>query len=626
MKFLPANMEGKNLMPIHVYYTRGSYGQFDDDVLDFVYKDLDTGKKYTESIRNPQYEVWIVKPEYRNFYHIKNFIKKEYCTCHRIHYKTRFKEAAQLLGLVRGDDAKISPYIFQLDIPIEHFYLMQFKREYGNDALKKPDIGYLDIESDMFQSTGRLVVGADPINCISYLDGKTRTMYTLVLRKDHIPDVPPTNIKYNTYNKLRESYYQQVDYFIEHVDDFIKELHNDFDESYGHIDYQILIFDEEVKLIQAVFEIIRLCSPDYWFVWNLPYDEESMIERLRVNGVDPATIISDEEMQGGRDFYFKPDNNPKPQKRRHISNIFTKSIPVDQLPLYAGIRVSRGSLQSMKLNQIAKIVLGDSKLDYSEYGDFKYFCYQDFWKFIKYNIKDVLLQFGIELIGNDGLFMADVVANDCVLNYEIFTTTVTETMALRDFAWTECGQIMGNNKNKMNLPEPVFSISSLMDGADYDEEDFMYDGNTPDDDDEEDNDKKKNEKYSGAYVMSPGHISSSGTIIMGKENKYVHEHVIDEDIGSEYPTDVLITNCTNDTLVGKVFLLNPDDVKLPFCDNFRIIDAKDEETYSKIKSSPWVIELWSERDVLTFGEVVLGLPSPTELLNEIGDDLLHFKE
>ena len=173
------------------------------------------------------------------------------------------------------------------------------------------------------------------------------------------------------------------------IDDFVKELHDMFDESYGVMDYQLFMFEDEFELIQACIETIRQVSPDYWFVWNLPYDEESIIKRIEYHGKNPAEVFSDPDMIGGpREFYFKGDNNPKPQKRRHISNIFTRSIPVDQLPLYSGIRVSRGSLQSMKLNQIAKTVLKDSKLDYSEYGDFKYFCYQNFWKFLIYNIKD----------------------------------------------------------------------------------------------------------------------------------------------------------------------------------------------------------------------------------------------
>ena len=83
-------MEGKKLMPIHVYYTRGDFKTPDNDVLDFIYKDIETGRKYVETIHNPYYEVWIVKPEYRNYTHIPNFIDKDKCTCHKVHYKTRY--------------------------------------------------------------------------------------------------------------------------------------------------------------------------------------------------------------------------------------------------------------------------------------------------------------------------------------------------------------------------------------------------------------------------------------------------------------------------------------------------------------------------------------------------------
>lgn len=623
MKFLPPNMEGKKLMPIHVYYSRGDYKSENDDILDFVYKDMETGKKYVETIHNPYYEVWIVKPQYRNYNYIPNFMKKDNCDCYRVHYKTRYKEIAKIMGINNPKDVKINPYVFQLDIRIEHFYLMHFKHEYGNSDVKNPDIGFLDIESDMFQSTGKVVIGADPINCISYLDVRRRTMFTFVLRKDNIPTVPENHPKFKIYEDIRAKYYVQVDDFIANIDNFIEELHNDFDDSYGKLDYHIYMFDREIDLIAATLNTIRECDPDFWFVWNLPYDEDSIIQRIEKNGFDPALVVPDSEMKGGsRQFYFRGDNNPKAQKRRHISNIFTKSIPYDQLPLYAGVRVSKGALQSLKLNQVAKNVLNDSKLDYSEYGDFKYFNYQDFKRFIKYNIKDVLLQFGIESIGRDAMFLVDTIANDCILNYEIFTTTITETMAIRDFAFYQCDTVMGNNKHHMDLPDPVFSIKTMGGDDEYFDEDFLY---GDEDEDNEEEGSKKDEKYSGAYVMSPAHIKSSGTIIMGKENKYVHSHVIDEDIGSEYPTGVNITNCTNDNLVGKVFLLNPDDVKMPFYENFRIIDAKDEETYSKIQSSAWMMELYSQRDPLSFGERILELPSATELLSEIESMLDEFK-
>lgn len=65
---------------------------------------------------------------------------------------------------------------------------------------------------------------------------------------------------------------------------------------------------------------------------------------------------------------------------------------------------------------------------------------------------------------------------------------------------------------------------------------------------------------------------------------------------------------------------------MPFCDNFRIIDAKDEVTYSKIKPDAWIMELWSERDILSFGSAVLGLPNVSEVLSDIKEDLSDFEE
>lgn len=622
MKFLPPNMEGKKLMPLHVYYSRGDYKTYDDDILDFVYKDMETGKKYVQTINNPMIEVWILKPELRNFSYIPNFMKKKNCICYKVHYKSRYKEVSDILG-IPIKDVKISPYVYQIDIKIEHFYLMQFKNEYGNTEAKTPDIGFLDIEADSFRATGPVTPGRDMINCVSYMDQRTMTMNTLVLRKDDIPDVAPNHPKYHAYTELRNKYYEQVDYFIDHINDFIAELHADFDEFYGRLDYHIYMFDREIDLIIQLFKIIKQYDPDIWFVWNLPYDEGSLIKRIEFLGYDPAKIISDEEMQGGcRDFYFRGDNNPKPHKRRHISNIFSKNIPYDQLPLYGGIRVSRGALQSMKLNQIAMTVINDSKLCSDYGGGFKYFNYVEFWKFVKYNIKDVLLQFGIERIGRDAMFLMDSICNDCVLNYEIFTTTITETMSLRDFAFVQRDEVLGQNKNRMELPPPSFSIQD-MDGEEYVEDDFTV-GEMQDEIDDNSSGDKKKKQYSGAYVMSPAHLSNSGTVIMGTENKYVHKHVIDEDIGAEYPSAICITNCTNDTLFGKVFLLNPSEVEMPFYENFRIVDADDESTYSKIKSSAWMMELYSERDPLCFGERVMGLPSATSILNEINENLKDF--
>lgn len=74
MKFLEDSFNNKNIMPLNIYYNSGGYNN--SDVIDIIFKDMDTNKKYVHTIENPKIEVWITKKEYRNYNYIKNFLKK----------------------------------------------------------------------------------------------------------------------------------------------------------------------------------------------------------------------------------------------------------------------------------------------------------------------------------------------------------------------------------------------------------------------------------------------------------------------------------------------------------------------------------------------------------------------
>lgn len=62
---------------------------------------------------------------------------------------------------------------------------------------------------------------------------------------------------------------------------------------------------------------------------------------------------------------------------------------LDYLDLFKKFAYSYGTQESYKLDHIAHVVLGDSKIDYSEYGSLNALYINDFQKFIDYNIKDV---------------------------------------------------------------------------------------------------------------------------------------------------------------------------------------------------------------------------------------------
>ena len=45
--------------------------------------------------------------------------------------------------------------------------------------------------------------------------------------------------------------------------------------------------------------------------------------------------------------------------------------------------------------------------------------------------------------------------------------------------------------------------------------------------------EEKKDKFAGAFVMNPAHCTSTGFMLLGVLNDYIHNFVIDFDIGSE---------------------------------------------------------------------------------------------
>lgn len=117
----------------------------------------------------------------------------------------------------------------------------------------------------------------------------------------------------------------------------------------------------------------------------------------------------------------------------------------------------------------------------------------------------VLLQVGIERKNRDTNYMYTMMEQNCLKPSEVFTSTTVVTNSLRVFAYKEFDMVLGNNRNKL-FRKPK----------------------TPE---QRKEDKKK--KFAGAFVMNPKHATSTGFMLLGLLNKYIHDHVIDMDITSE---------------------------------------------------------------------------------------------
>lgn len=504
MKFLSRSLDTSNLMLLKTYYDSGTKDfSTPDDVLDIVYKDIDTGKQYIETIVNPKVEIYIVKPEYRTFNYYKNFVNIDICDRYLVPYKSRYSEIAKVLGC-KPSEAKYSKYVYQIDLDVEHYYMIQFYLEYTDNESQKPlSLGFSDIESDIIATVGFAEPGEAPTNAISYFNESTKDMYTLVCIQDNVPHVDEAHKKYEVYEKLRDSFRKQTQHFIDNLDKFIEECNKDFEPSYGKIDYHVLVFEDEISMFKAYWTIVHNCANDYAFFWNAPYDMSNLIERPKVLGYDPNTFIPSPSF-GERNVWWYEDKNATVHKRKHVFNTYTTTTFMDQMVNYAGVRSGKGKLPSNKLNAIAKKELKDEKLDYSEFGDIRMFPYMDWWRFIKYNIKDVLLQAGIERKTMDASYIYTLLSNFCIKTSEIFTSTTIVANSLRVFAYENGHQLMSSNKNKL------FKVEKT---------------------EEEIKEAKKN-KFAGAFVMNTAHTTSTGFKLLGLLNKYIHDNGIDFDITS----------------------------------------------------------------------------------------------
>jgi hypothetical protein len=168
---------------------------------------------------------------------------------------------------------------------------------------------------------------------------------------------------------------------------------------------------------------------------------------------------------------------------------------------YIKIRKQFSEQKSLKLNAIAFKELKDTKLDYSDEANIKTLPYENFALFVMYNIKDTLLQLGIERKTHD----LDTVFLNTLSNATPFHKIFSQTQVLKNHAYISYftqGYIIGNNRN-----------------IDYTRDRFH------DDEKEE----KKIKEVEGALVGDPELNMNVGIEMYGLRSKYIFPYVIDFD-------------------------------------------------------------------------------------------------
>jgi hypothetical protein len=506
------SFDASHALLINTYYQRRTKEL--PDVCTVVYKDTSTGEKHKLEIENPLIKMYVVKDEYRDDSHYPEFMPIDHCDTwmfpyhsilHQI-YKLAYPEMKKYIDWCRDTQNYYAmkmlhhtPCVLGTDFPYENYFRIEWMLHYANPEINTSITKqFLDIEVDSINVTGVPREGTCPINAVTVVDQETKTSYTFLLRNRKNP---------------------QIDKFEANINDFIKLCHDSFDEFYGRLEYKIFMYNEEdeLRMIGDLFSMINSLKRDFLLIWNLSFDIPYIMDRVRVLGAEPADIMCSKAFKYPY-CWFRPDHrNFDFKTKKDVFRIASFTVFQDQMINYAKVRKGQAELPSVRLNAIAQKELGDTKLDYSEEANIKTLPYVDYVKFVLYNIKDVLLQYGIERKTKD----LETIFQRAYENATDYDSIFSQTIFLKNRVfldyYRELKIIKGNNIN-VNYADKYGD-----EAEDKEEYELDEDGNP-------DWTRPKVNGFEGALVGDPLNNGHEGELIYGVPSMFVFNNVIDFDL------------------------------------------------------------------------------------------------
>lgn len=601
---------GKQPTLLNVRYIKPSPELDIKESFEVIY--LDDHGEVRKSEEPPTAEIYFVKPEFRDFNynkpqeHISRLNKVE-VPVSKIRKaiaeemgeagKNFVRDCYQRRDFKALDQLYKWPYAFECDFQPEYYFM---KRWYNKYPQVKPKLtkGFLDIEIDQIDHLVDLENLRDtataPINVATVTLDATNEVWTFMLRPQNPARLGMSNEAYNERNNLYLSQLQQHEEIFKDVKGFINELHERFDPTYGHLDYHVKEYEHEIDLIADIFRLINNRKPNFCEEWNMRFDIQYIYYRIIALGYDPASIMCHPDFKHPQ-CYFKVDHSTfliEKQYDYFYCSSYTQFIC--QMRLYASIRKSQHKLRSVKLNAIAERELGDKKVEYPENTNILAFIYANWRLFAIYNIKDTLLQLGIERKTNDTLTYYIRSHSNLTPYNKIFR----ETHLLRNVRakyFIKEGWVQGNNINIIGKDEDSIERQFY---AEYD-----------DDDDEE-------STYKGAINADPKWNMNIGKRILKMRSNSLFCNCADFDMGAFYPSIKIACNLDPSTLLWKASFDNDEFIN-GYCVN-RSLNQKYEErdkynNLRKLDITGEAVNTYASGNILTFGFNYLNLPSVSDM-------------
>lgn len=511
---------------------------------DVVYKDKNGDLHLVEE--PAMAEIWFVKPQFRDRDYNLPSEKLERCFPVRVPFSKIKERIAQEIGeegelfmsqcYQRKDFKSLSkllgwPFAYKCDFQPEFYYMQDWYKKYKIDN-PQLSLAFMDIEIDQIDYSvdlANLSISAyAPVNLVTVVLDKTKDVYTFILK----PFTPPKDSderRVEMYEKQKKDY----EWLVTHQQDFINDLHKEFNPVYGDLNYHLRFYDKEIDLIADVFRLINTKKPDFCLMWNMRFDIQYLYHRIQVLGYDPVSVICHTDFNDPK-CYFKEDKSTfeiKKQVDEFICSSYTKYLC--QMRTYGAIRKSGHELKSYSLNSIGDSELGQHKVSYEEDGNIITFPYNNFVKFVKYNIIDSVLQYAIEQRTHD-MMTYYMRSHEYLTPYEkIFKETHLLRNAREKF-FEEAGWVQGNNLNFLES-----------------EEDKVFYGRGG-------SDEEGGSSYEGAINANPIYNSPVGIEILGEKSRHLFRNGIDFDMSAFYPSIKISSNMDPNTLLYKARLVNDE--------------------------------------------------------------------
>lgn len=446
------------LNTIYHYPSKQPDGKYSLDAIDLIIKDNDTGEKFLETIEQPEYEYYMIKPEIFVDHNLF-FTEMENVTRISTPYTNLLRDIAQRTGNMnffmdnihngnRYNNTRLHliPRVMGSDQHIEDHYRWKFSDMYQNELPNEIDKAYFDIEADTRTMKGDFVEpGECPINAISLIDSKFRSVDVYILR-DH------DNPQCKEFEMNSISICKELKEFI--ISTLGEEKAKKF--KVDILNYEFHYYDSEIEMLIDFFNKVNRMKPDFLMAWNMAFDIPYIIQRIKNLGFNPEDIMCHPDFKYKRASYFIDERNFDDfAERGDFATISSYTVYTDQMIHFASRRKGRSAIANFRLDYIGEITCGVRKLDWhSICSQLQDLPQVNFKIFIFYNVIDTIVQYCIENKSNDiGNALNNVLLNNTRMQKVYRQTVYLKNRAFKSFY--KNGFIMGNNCNK-DTPKSKF--------------------------------------------------------------------------------------------------------------------------------------------------------------------------